>query len=257
MSETAALGQPLRRYLSIHSTNDAAAEWARAGAPHGAAVRADEQTQGRGRQGRAWNSPAGLGLYLSLILRPEIELARVPQLTMLAALAAARAVEELTGLSCNVKWPNDVVLRGGKIGGVLSEAGESETPYAVIGIGLNINFARRDLPPGAKIAATSLLIETGRRWEIDEVSAAWLRTMDGCLRRYGEGGWNDLRVEWMQRDILTGQRLVVENSTVEEPAAESSTLRGIAAGVDESGALRLQTPNGPRLVVAGDVRLEM
>jgi BirA family biotin operon repressor/biotin-[acetyl-CoA-carboxylase] ligase len=92
------------------------------GAPHGAVVRADEQTHGRGRQGRDWCSPAGLGLYLSLIFRPGIALSEVPQLTMLAALGAARAIEAETKLPASVKWPNDIILRGRKIGGVLSEA---------------------------------------------------------------------------------------------------------------------------------------
>lgn len=264
MTETGMLGQPLRRYLSIHSTNDAAGEWARNGAPHGAAVRADEQTQGRGRQGRAWNSPAGLGLYLSLILRPELDMdeAHIPQWTMVAALAAARAVEELIGLACNVKWPNDVVLRDGKIGGVLSEAGGSLArfrgnpehgrfvpEYVVIGIGLNVNFAREYLPSDAKIPATSLLIETGRTWLIDDVADAWLRAMTSLLHAHQMNGWDALRIEWIQRDILTGQRVRVEDSG-------EKTYRGVAGGINADGTLLVQTASGPRRVVAGDVRLE-
>jgi BirA family biotin operon repressor/biotin-[acetyl-CoA-carboxylase] ligase len=151
-----AFGQPLRHLETTGSTNDEAQRWALEGAPHGAVVRADEQTHGRGRQGREWCSPAGLGLYLSLILRPDIALSQVPQLTMLAGLGAARAIESETNLPANVKWPNDVILRGRKIGGVLSEARpHAENPqrveFAIVGIGLNINFARQDLPRDAKI----------------------------------------------------------------------------------------------------------
>jgi BirA family biotin operon repressor/biotin-[acetyl-CoA-carboxylase] ligase len=139
-------GEPLRYLETTESTNDEANRWAQSGAPHGAVVRADEQTRGRGRQGRNWSSPAGLGLYLSLVLRPEIELSCVPQLTMLAALGASRAVESETGLPSNVKWPNDIVLRGKKIGGVLSEAraanNSSCVEFAVIGIGL-MSISRR------------------------------------------------------------------------------------------------------------------
>lgn len=268
MTRTVTLGQPLRRYPSVDSTNIIAAEWARTGAPHGAAVRADEQTRGRGRQGRAWNSPAGLGLYLSLILRPELDMdeARIPQWTMVAALAAARAIEELAGLDCHVKWPNDIVLRGRKIGGVLSEAGgnlarfrgdpehgKSVPEFAVIGIGLNVNFARHDLPRDAKIPATSLLVETGRAWPIDDVANAWLHAMATLLHRHQMNGWNSLRDEWLRRDILMGQSVRVEGG-IEADGAKS--YRGVAEGINADGTLRVQTANGPRHVVAGDVRLE-
>jgi BirA family biotin operon repressor/biotin-[acetyl-CoA-carboxylase] ligase len=119
-------GSPLRHVGETGSTNDDAAQWARAGASHGSVVRADAQTQGRGRLGRNWSSPPGLGLYFSIILRPEMEMTRVHHLTMLAALASARAVEEATAWRANVKWPNDIVLHGRKIGGVLSEAQADE-----------------------------------------------------------------------------------------------------------------------------------
>jgi BirA family biotin operon repressor/biotin-[acetyl-CoA-carboxylase] ligase len=247
-------GQPLRHVQITGSTNDEAQRWALEDAPHGAVVRADEQTHGRGRQGRDWCSPAGLGLYLSLILRPDIALSQVPQLTMLAALGAARAIESETNLPANVKWPNDIVLRGRKIGGVLSEARPREenpqrADYVIVGIGLNVNFAREDLPRDVKIPATSLYMETGHVRPLANVMNTLLREIETLYDEYSSGAWHELRAEFARRDILQGQAVRVE--------ASGETYRGEAAGIDEDGTLLVRTPASVRRVVAGDVLLHL
>ncbi len=249
-----AFGQPLRHLEITGSTNDEAQRWAMEGAPHGAVVRADEQTQGRGRQGRDWCSPAGLGLYLSLVLRPDIELSQVPQLTMLAALGAARAIEGETKLPANVKWPNDIILRGRKIGGVLSEARpHQENPqrveFAIVGIGLNVNFSRQDLPRDAKIPATSLYMETGHVRPLEDVISTLLHETETLYDEYSAGAWPKLRAEFAHRDILQGQVVRVE--------ATSETYHGEADGIDEDGTLLVRTSDGVRRVVAGDVLLHL
>lgn len=241
----------IRHLSTTGSTNDDALAWAQDGAPHGAVVRADFQTQGRGRAGRSWESPEGLGLYFSLVLRPEIELSQVPQLTMLAALAAARTLEKRTQIPTNVKWPNDVVLRGGKIGGVLSEAralpnSPSRLAFAIVGVGLNINFSRGDLPPRPIFPATSLYIETGKVHSPDEVFAEFLNEMQ-TLDNQWPGRWHQLREEWLRRDVLQNQTVQVEDA--------QENWSGTACGIDERGALLVQTKSETRRVVAGDVTL--
>lgn len=265
-------GQPLRLLTSVDSTNNVAVQWARAGAPHGAAVRAAAQSSGRGRRGREWRSPAGLGLYLSLILRPDVELARVPQLTMVAALAAARAIEKQSDLATNVKWPNDIILRERKIGGILSEACGSAArsginsinsvhsqpahapnmvEFIVIGIGINVNFGAedlQDLPRGPQLAASSLLIESGQEWPVDDVAKGWLGEMETLYHDYQMNGWEALRAEWLQRDILMGRRVAIET--------QRERYCGTVKGVDADGTLRVQTADALRRVAAGEASLE-
>ena len=137
---TIALGRRLVYLTSTHSTQDVARSEAEMGADEGTVVLAEEQTAGRGRLGRAWVSPAGRNIYLTLVLRPDVQ--HLKALTMIAPLAVARAVEEVTGLSPQLKWPNDILLSGRKLSGVLidSEFSGSEVRYALVGIGLNVNF---------------------------------------------------------------------------------------------------------------------
>ncbi len=252
-------GQPLRHLETTASTNDVALQWAQDGAPHGAVVRADSQSAGRGRQGRNWISPRGCGLYFSLITRDEIALQAVPRLTMIAALATARALEKIAPASTRaaVKWPNDIVLNEKKIGGVLCEArsrenaaqqGEARAAFVVIGIGLNVNFARADLPPQTKIPASSLQIESGKSFDLNGVMAAVLREIEAAHREYSQGNWSELRREWMQRDFLQGRRVRVEGAR--------ETYRGVAVGVDENGLLRVSSEGKTRVVLAGDVMLD-
>ncbi len=241
------LGQPLRYYDSVASTNEVALAWAREGAPHGAVVTAKAQTSGRGRRGRSWTSPAGKGLYLSLVLRPSIEPSQVPQLTMLAALASALAVEKLTGLTASTKWPNDILLHGRKTGGILSEAEfkNGRLDFAIVGIGLNVNFQIDDLPPRPIFPATSLLIETGRAWPVDELRQELLQECDRLYAIYTAGGWETLRADFAGRCAGLGQPVrVVE---------EAETYSGVASMIDADGILVVQTATGPRRVVAGDV----
>ena len=259
-------GKPLRHFESVSSTNDLAMQWARDGASHGALVRADAQTSGRGRQGRSWSSPPGLGLYLSLVLRPSIEIERVPHLTMLAALATAQTVESVCGVRCHTKWPNDIILHNRKIGGVLSEAKSSEAKseansiesleaasrsqveFVVVGVGLNVNFQSEDLPVNALIPASSLLIETGRAWSPDELLKAQMAAFESVYGRYERGAWDELRREFERRDVLQNRAVRVESG--------AQSYRGVVEGIDASGVLIVRGESGARRIVAGDVRLE-
>jgi BirA family biotin operon repressor/biotin-[acetyl-CoA-carboxylase] ligase len=243
-------GEPLRHFQACPSTNDEAMRWARIGAPHGAVVRADAQSSGRGRNGRTWNSPSGKGLYFTLIVRPTLEMSAVPQLTMLAALGAAQALDRFAR-GAAVKWPNDILLNSRKVGGILSEASprsdvSSHVDWAVIGIGLNINHEADDLPPRPIYPATSLLIDSGRRQNADDVLEVVLEEIRGLYERFATGEWEAIRRQWQTRDALLGRD--VEVTTLD------GAWRGFASSVETDGALCVRDERGPRRVVAGDVR---
>jgi len=242
------LGRPQRHFASVSSTNAVALAWAREGAPHGAVVTADAQSGGRGRRGRSWTSPPGKGLYLSLVLRPLIEPAQVPQLTILAALAAVLTVEAQTGLATQTKWPNDVLLHERKIGGILSEAEfkEGRLDFVIVGIGLNVNFEAHDLPPRPQFPASSLLIETGIECPVGAVRDALLGQLDNLYSIYQGGGWAHLRADFTARCCGLGREVRV--------VTETESYAGVATDIDEDGILIVDTATGPRRVVAGDVQ---
>ena len=160
---TAIFGHRIFYYPEIGSTNDRAMELAAAGEPEGALVLAERQTRGRGRRDRAWTSPARLGIYTSLLLRPNIPASRAPLFTLMAAVATARGLGEACGLDARIKWPNDVMVAHRKIAGILGEVRGSDPLIhgMVIGIGVNINHHANDFPPELSRCATSVRMETG------------------------------------------------------------------------------------------------
>lgn len=176
------VGATVHRLESVSSTNDAARVLARKGAEHGAAVLAREQTRGRGTKGRSWHSPAGLGLYASFILRgPAGGAVPSPHLVPLAAgLAAADAVRETAAVETGLKWPNDVVFEGKKLGGILSEgvSGAAGGDFVVVGIGLNVNNGSADFPEELRASSTSVKLAGGRTVPVEAVFAALCRALD-------------------------------------------------------------------------------
>ena len=236
-----------RHFKEIDSTNEEALRWGRDGAPHGALVTADAQTAGRGRRGRSWSSPTGKGLYLSLLVRPDTVDFHLSHLNFAACLAATRAVQKQTGQTCHTKWPNDVLLNGRKIAGVLSEAvwHEGKFSFAVIGLGLNVNHSREELPPRPIYPASSLLIETGRFWEIAALRDGWLKDFKTIYRRLHSGDPDSLRDEFWRRCAQKNKSVMVQG--------ESKTLRGVAIGLAQDGSLLLETQSGIERVLAGDL----
>jgi BirA family biotin operon repressor/biotin-[acetyl-CoA-carboxylase] ligase len=232
----------------LGSTNDLAKLHAGKGAPEGLLVVTDEQTAGRGRLGRSWWAPPGSGLLTSLLFRPALAAERVQQLTMLCALAAADAITHVTGLTVDLKWPNDLLIEGSKVAGLLSETGfqGNEPDLIVVGMGMNVNVDFSAAPP-LMAAATSLQLELGH--PVDRVTLL-TDYVDHVARRYRllQAGASPYQ-EWAARLITVGQRVTAQQG--------DQTLTGTVAGVDTDGALRLGTPDGQtHRLLAADVTLQ-
>jgi BirA family transcriptional regulator, biotin operon repressor / biotin---[acetyl-CoA-carboxylase] ligase len=236
---TAVFGHRVFYYPTIGSTNDRALELATAGEPEGAVILAEEQTGGRGRRERTWHSPARMGIYVSMILRPLVPAMRAPLFTFTAAVAAAEALREVGGLQATIKWPNDVVVAGRKIAGILAEMRGSDPLIRemVLGVGVNVNQRREDFAPEVLDRATSMRVESGGLIDRAIVLGAFL---EGFERRYSRlvgGHRSELLREWESLSALPRGRAVV----VEGPSGRSE---GRMAGVDEEGALLLTQPDG-------------
>ncbi len=222
-----ALGRPRVHLRETGSTNDRARELAGAGAPHGTLVTADAQTEGRGRQGRTWSAPAGHALLLSLVLRGT---------TPLLPLAAAVAVADVCGGAAQIKWPNDVLLDGRKVAGILVEA-RPQQGWAVLGIGVNVAVRVDDLPPGLRGRAGTLGRPPGDR---EPVLAELLAALDRALALPADAVLD----RWRARDALVGREVRWAGG------------RGVAAGVDAGGRLLVDLPEGARAALdAGEVHL--
>jgi BirA family transcriptional regulator, biotin operon repressor / biotin---[acetyl-CoA-carboxylase] ligase len=250
------LGQPVHHWrdlwelplLQIHdrvgSTNDLAYDLARAGAPHGATVMAEEQERGRGRRNRDWLAPAGSSLLLSMVLTPTTP-ATGALLPLRLGIATCRALETVVSIPVGIKWPNDLFVHGRKIGGILCELGrEPGTPdFVVAGIGLNVSQTDDDWPPDLRAGAASLQQVAGhpvdRAAVAGRVVAQWLHVATRDETRLTPA---ELQ-EFQRRDLLRGYPITIDG----RPA-------GTGQGIDPDGALRAGEPDAPRRVMAGTVR---
>lgn len=246
------MGRPLRAYETIDSTNEAAALWARSGAPAGALVVADHQTAGRGRHRRVWQAEPGKNLLVSLVQRPALPLDRISLLPLLAGLAVAQAIDTLAApVTVALKWPNDLIISGKKVGGILlesSQSGGSTQPpdFIVLGIGINVNQER--FSPDLVETATSLLLETGRFMARDALLAELLCVFEAMYEALGdEAASNRLLRSYESRMHQRGEQVEVRFP------GGLGTRVGVLEGVSPLGALRLRTPEGEALFHAGDV----
>jgi BirA family biotin operon repressor/biotin-[acetyl-CoA-carboxylase] ligase len=202
-------------------------------APEGAVAVADEQTAGRGRYGRAWRAPVATSLLCSVVLRPP-GLEHAPQLTLVGGAAAAGAIEGAVGRAALIKWPNDVMLDGRKVAGVL---GELRDRVVVLGIGINVNQELDELPADARVPAASLRSATGTTHDRAALLAALLDRLEQLYDAWRVGRLDAVFAEIEPRDFLRGRQVVVDG------------VRGVAAGVTRDGGLELATGDGMRVVV--------
>ena len=243
--ETRWLGRSLHCFESVGSTNTVAREMAAAGAPDGTAVIAEGQSRGRGRLGRGWVSPPGRNLYLSVVLRAGLPVDRLPQISLLAGVATCDAVREWH--AATIKWPNDVLVDGRKVAGILAETeGGAQVRSVVLGVGVNLNSVLDDFPEELRDKAGSLRLATGVPVDRVRFAARLLGHLEHRVEQLLAAGFAPIAAAWRERSDLIGRTI-----RVQEPGSE---VRGEVLGLDADGALRLRLPGGAEYrVVAGDV----
>lgn len=229
------------------STNDVAAQRGRQGAAPGLAIFAERQKAGRGRFGRKWESASHRGIWFSLLLRPNLPMVQWPRLTSWAAVALASAIENETGLKATIKWPNDVYVEGKKVAGILIESGldENGQPFAVVGIGLNVNHEQEDFPEELLSRATSLRIAAGEVQDRSAVAVAIFRELNRYYPRI-EADFPAIVAQASARSFLLGRWIQLQ--------AGEGLIAGVAEELDADGHLLLRQSDGSlHRLTAGEV----
>ena len=237
------LGRNLTLLEDTGSTNADVQQ--RAAEAEGLVICAESQSAGRGRRGRAWASPPGENLYVSLLLKPPMPPEETPALTLMAGLCVCEVVRELTGLPAGIKWPNDVLCQGKKLSGILTEAavGEGGLAFAVVGMGVNLNT--RAFPPEAGIAG-SLWQLTGQDWEREAFLAALLNRLEERYEAFTAGGFAALREGYRALSVTLGKAVDIH---------AAQPFWGRATDILPDGSLIVETENGPVRVESGEVTL--
>lgn len=242
------IGENIYYYDVTDSTNLRANRLAEEGAPHGTLVVADAQEAGRGRRGRAWDSVGGISIYMTLLLKPDIDSANASMLTLVAAMAVSEGIRRVTGLDAKIKWPNDIVVNGKKVCGILTEmsAQMDYVNHIVIGIGINVH--NESFPEEIASTATSLLIESGKRWNRAElIEAVW-------------EAFEDYYEVYLATQDLKGLRngydaLLVNKGQCVRVLDPKEPFEGVAQGVTDRGELIVDTWESRKLVSSGEVSI--
>lgn len=239
------LGQNILYKEEIDSTNTEGKRQAEAGACHGTLIVSERQNQGKGRRGRAWTSPRGSGIWMSLLLRPKIKPENASGLTLVAALAVSRAVEQITGLEAGIKWPNDLVMNKKKICGILTEMSSEMdfVHYVIIGIGINVNM--KGFPVELPFA-TSLRIEGGRKYVRAELASAVLFEFSKCYDSF-------LETENMEKLLLDYNRRLVNKDCQVKVTNGAEEIEGIARGINGQGELLIEIDGRIQRILSGEV----
>lgn len=246
---TRVFGRVLEYHERVGSTNDVILDMAEQAAPHGTVCLADEQSAGRGRRGYGWFSPPGCGIWASVLLRPRLSAARTPPLTLCAAAAVARVLEPAAGDSVKIKWPNDLLMGGRKVAGILAETrgAAGDEPVIVVGMGINVNHTPDLFPDELSASATSLRIESGRPVGREDLFLAILTSFETAYADYLASGPASLLTEVDAR--LAWRGLAVE---ADSPAGAA----GRVSRIDKEGGLVLdQQEGGPLVIRSGSIRL--
>lgn len=241
------LGKNLVVFDEVDSTNNEARRMAEKGALEGTVILAARQTAGKGRRGRNWESPRGTGIWMSFLLRPEFEPSHASMLTLTAAMAVAQGIRRTTGLDCQIKWPNDIVINGKKLCGILTEMSteDNQIRYIVVGIGINVNI--REFPEEISSTATSLLLESGhpvrRAVLVDQVLRAWEEYYTEFLKTLD---FQNLKKEYNACLVNNGRQVQI--------LAPQGVWTGVSLGIDREGQLLVEKPDGSiEPVVSGEV----
>ncbi len=251
LGQTRVVGRDIRVFERTTSTNDVISLLARDGMAEGMVVFAESQSEGRGRLGRKWISPPRKGLWFSVLLRPDIAPQSAMQLNIAAATALARAITLQTGILPEIKWPNDILIRGKKVVGILTElsAELDQVKEVILGIGVDVNLEANEFPPELRKLATSLRIETGRAIDRPALAVTVLRELDADYHRIGRGQFESVAEEWQEQCTTIGLHVAIRMG--------ERIIRGRAESLDAEGALLLRTQHGHlERIVGGDVTLE-
>ncbi|MEI7947320.1 MAG: biotin--[acetyl-CoA-carboxylase] ligase [bacterium] len=244
------LGYEVRFLNETESTNRDVDAAALAGAAEGLLIIADSQTAGRGRMTRTWFSPAGDNLYFSLLLRPDVGLAVVPSLPLVVGLAVAEAIVACApALLPKIKWPNDILVNGKKICGILCElqTKKDNVDYVVVGVGINVNLTADQMPVELKERATSILIENGESLKREQLLAAILNRLEPIYDNWRAFGFKPLVQNINALDALRGVSIRMDLS--------GAPIEGIASGIQDDGSLLLQTAKGPIPIYSGEAHI--
>jgi BirA family biotin operon repressor/biotin-[acetyl-CoA-carboxylase] ligase len=245
------VGRDIQVFEQTASTNDVAEKLARDGVKEGVVVFAESQTKGRGRLGRKWMSPTRKGLWFSVLLRPNLRPQETTQLTVISATALRRAIKTVTGLSAEIKWPNDILLHGNKVAGILTEmsAEVDRVRHVILGIGVDVNQGAAEFPPELRGLATSLKMAAGEEISRSELAVEILRELDIDYARVCGGKFSEVADEWEAACATIGKNVTVH--------VGDRKFAGRAESLDDDGALLIRTEHGHlERVIGGDVILE-
>ncbi len=248
MLRTKIIGKTMFHFEDIPSSNNEAKRLALDGAPDGTIVVAEAQSTGKGRLSRGWYSPARKGIWFSVILRPSFLPQEAPKCTLMAAVAVVRAMKSM-GFPVGIKWPNDILYKGKKLVGILTEmsAEMERVNFVVIGTGINVNLSPEDFPEDVRDIATSLSMVCNSHVDRIELFARILEALDELYLSVETEGFASVLDEWRHLSVTLGQEVNV--------IGVKETFTGTASDIDEDGALLIETPEGYRRVLAGDVSI--
>lgn len=249
--QTKTLGRNIHSYDSVASTQPLAHEEAAREAREGTLIVANEQQGARGRLGRQWQSTKGTSLSMSLLLRPDISVNQAPQLTLLAAVAVTRAIEAVSGLVCDIKWPNDILYGGKKLVGILTEmaADPDRVNYCIVGIGINCNQESNDFAETLAGIATSIKLETGNPVQRAKLVAAVMNEFEWLYDEYIKNGFAAIRPLWEARSVSLHTKLSARTP--------SRIVQGYSLGITDDGRLRIQDEDGQEhLIYSADIELD-
>jgi len=243
------LGSSLFCYQTVKSTNDIAADMAEQGGIEGTVITAEQQTKGRGRLGRHWYSPTGTGIYLSVLFRPRLRPDNAPGISIAAAVALADTLDDYLPNDVRIKWPNDILIRGRKISGILTElsAEGSRINHVIVGIGININQRAGDFPDDIKSIATSLRREVKRKVNRVELLQRFLKNLERQYESYLIHRLQKSLPKLRRYSSLIGHEITIR--------AGKSQTTGIARDIDVDGCLILETEQGTVPIIAGEVTI--
>lgn len=242
------IGKKIIYFPETDSTNTQAKRFAIDGCPEGTVILADRQTMGRGRMSREWHSPGGAGIYMSIVVRPEISLNELPKITLVAAVAAAEAVNASANVKVLIKWPNDLLLNGKKICGILTElhSPENENSFVVVGIGINLNTPGEMFPEDIAGIATSVFIETRQKIPRITVIKSVIEYFDRWYDVFLNGGFPGILEKWKAYSEIIGRRIQVEQM--------DALITGTVIDIGSDGALILQDASkNIHRIYSGDV----